>query len=235
MGPGRVRVLCIPGPNPTRIHIILKNVQNPSSINTLFFFQISFFSATPLSLSLKLSPPATLLRSQTLPSLSRLHSASQPHSLVLPHAPLIASLHLVAPYLSHSHSCFFLVAPHPVMSLSFTHQPTLHSHHVVVVVLSTDLVVVEVWHRGARDCLIRAQELYWSIGLLDQRDQMIGGRDCILCLWFAFYIYIYIYYEWKIYINKEKPKKQVDLCVCVCFFFCFFIFIFYEWRICINK
>ena len=144
MGPGRVRVLCIPGPNPTRIHIILKNVQNPSSINTLFFFQISFFSATPLSLSLKLSPPATLLRPQTLPSLSRPHSTSRPHSLVSPHTPLIASLHLVAPYLSHSHSCFFLVAPHPVMSLSFTHQPTLHSHHVVVVVLSTNLVVVEV-------------------------------------------------------------------------------------------
>ena len=143
MGPGRVRVLCIPGPNPTRIHIILKNVQNPSSINTLFFFQISFFSAAP-SLSLKLSPPATLLRPQMLPSLSRPHSASRPHSLVSPHAPLIASLHLVAPYLSHSYFRFFSVAPHPVLSLSFTHQPTFHSHHVVVVVLSTNLMVVEV-------------------------------------------------------------------------------------------
>ena len=142
---GRVRVLCIPGLNPTRMHVILKQVQNPSSINTLFSVQ------TP-SLSLKLSPPTTLPRPQPLPSLSRPHSTSRPHSLVSPHAPLTASLHLATPYLSHSHSCFLSAALHPITSFSFTHQPTLHSHHVVVVVLSMDLVVVEVCHKEAWDC-----------------------------------------------------------------------------------
>ena len=111
--------------------------------NFIFLNNRNLTSQLPPFLSLNLSPLATLLRPQMLPSPSRPHSASQPHNLVSPHAPLTVSLHLAALYLFHSHSRFFSAAPHPVTSLSFTHQPTLHSHHVVVV-LSTDLVLVKV-------------------------------------------------------------------------------------------
>ena len=63
-------------------------------------------------------------------------------------------------------------------------------------------------------------------------DQMIGGRDCVSVYDFCFF------FEWKICINKEKPKKKADLfsiygcvydlCVCVFFLIYFYFFIMSE-------
>ena len=122
MGPGRVRVLCIPSPNPTRIHIILKNVQNPSSINTLFFFQISFFSAAPLSLSQALTvghppllanAPLTVTASLSFTAPQPCFASRSPHSVTPPRCPLPLSLSL----------SFFLSRPSP-SHVTLIHSPT---------------------------------------------------------------------------------------------------------------
>ena len=124
MGPGRVRVLCIPGPNPTRIHIILKNVQNPSSINTLFFFQISFFSAASLSLSLSqaltanhppspANAPLTVTASLSFTAPQPRFASHSPHSVTPPRCPLPLSLSLL----------FFLSCPSP-SHVTLIHSPT---------------------------------------------------------------------------------------------------------------
>ena len=83
---GRVQVLCIPGLNPTRIHIILKQVQNPSSINTLFFRSDFIFLN---NLTLTSQPP--------LLSLSQALTADHPPSPSDTPLTVMASLSFMAP------------------------------------------------------------------------------------------------------------------------------------------
>ena len=109
LGSGRVRVLCIPDSNPTRIHIIfIKKKFKTLVVYILSFpFRFHFLKTKPnpylsiapsLSHSLKLSLLATLPRPQMLPSWS----------------------HLIQPYGPTTSSCLMLPSRHHSTSPPFT-------------------------------------------------------------------------------------------------------------------
>ena len=236
LGSGRVRVLCIPDSNPTRIHIIFIKKKFKTLVVYILSFPFRFHfseqpnphlsAAPPPSLSQALTVGHTPLTSDTpftvMASLS--FTASQPrfasrspHDVTPPRHPLPLS-----PSLS------FCLSRRSPSHVTFIHSPTHPS-------LSS---------RGG--CCFKHESCGgWSLsqrsmGLLDQstgvrlehrivileRDQMIGGQDCNFYLWFVFFFFFFD--EWKICINKEEPKKQVDLCFYLCLGL-WFVFFFFLW------
>ena len=127
MGSGRVRVLCIPDSNPTRIHIIFIKKKFKTLVVYILSFPFRFHFSEQPNPHLSAAPP---------PSLSLSSSHRRPHSLDLRHSfhchgltqlhGLTASFRLTLPSRRHSTSP-------PLTSLTltlvFSQPPLTQSRH----------------------------------------------------------------------------------------------------------